>query len=48
MHNTVSKILQSRNTLAIEVVSWLRGQVRREAILVIAYGVFILLSCDTK
>ena len=48
MHNTVSKILQSRNTLAIEVVSWLRGQVRREAILVIAYGVLIFLSCDTK
>ena len=48
MHNTVSKILQSRNTLAINAVSWLRGQVRREAILVIGYGVFILLSCETK
>jgi len=48
MHNTVSKILQSKNTLAIDVYSWLRGQVRREAILVIAYGVLILLSSDTK
>ena len=48
MHNTVSKILQSKNTLAIQVTLWMRGQVKREAILVVAYGVLLLINSETK
>ena len=48
MHNNVGKILRSKNILGIHVALWMRGQLRREAILVIAYGVLILLNIETK
>ena len=48
MHNTVGKIMQSKNIMAIKVTSWTKAQLKKPAILVIAYGVLMLIKSDSK